>query len=136
MVGRFVPVRFLAFGTVGAAGVLLHFLIVAVLFRWAGTSFVQAQAIGTVLTMIWNYTLNNLLTYRDRRRRGFSWAIGLASFLVVCSVGAVANVGVASYLFNRQSQWTLAALGGVLVGAVWNFAVSSAYTWGTPRRRS
>jgi dolichol-phosphate mannosyltransferase len=97
---------------------------------------VQAQAIGTVLTMVWNYTLNNLLTYRDRRRRGLSWIIGLASFLVVCSVGAVANVGVASYLFNRQSQWTLAALGGVLVGAVWNFAVSSAYTWGTPRRRA
>ena len=134
MVGRFVPVRFLAFGAVGTAGILLHFLIVALLFRLAGTSFVQAQEIGTVLTMVWNYTLNNLLTYRDRRRRGLSWIIGLASFLAVCSVGAVANIGVASYLFNRESQWTIAAFGGVLVGAVWNFAVSSAYTWGTPRR--
>lgn len=135
LVGRFVPVRFLAFASVGATGILLHLTIVAFLFRVGGTtSFVHAQEIGTVLSMVWNYTLNNLLTYRDRRRHGISWIIGLTSFLAVCSVGALANVGVASYLFNRQSQWIVAAVGGVLVGAVWNFAVSSAYTWGTPRR--
>jgi dolichol-phosphate mannosyltransferase len=134
MVGRFVPIRFLAFAAVGTVGILFHLLIVTFLFRLAGTSFVEAQGVGTVLTMGWNYTLNNLLTYRDRRRRGLNWIIGLVSFLAVCSIGAVANIGVASYLFERQSRWTIAAIGGVLVGAVWNFAVSGAYTWGTPRR--
>jgi hypothetical protein len=78
-----------------------------------------AGSSGSILMMVWNYTLNNLLTYRDTRRRGLNWIIGLVSFLAVCSVGAVANVGVALYLFERRSPWTIAAIGGVLVGAVW-----------------
>jgi dolichol-phosphate mannosyltransferase len=50
--------------------------------------------------------------------------------MLACSVGALANVGIASYLFENQTQWVLAALAGVLVGAVWNYAVTQLYTWG------
>jgi dolichol-phosphate mannosyltransferase len=82
--------------------------------------------------MVFNYALNNALTYRDRRKRGRKWFVGLASFMAVCGVGAAANVGVAAYLFNERTEWLLAAVAGVLVGAVWNYAVSSVYTWGRP----
>jgi dolichol-phosphate mannosyltransferase len=44
-------------------------------------------------------------------------------------VGAVANVGIAAYLFQRQTFWLVSALAGILVGAVWNYAVTSVYTW-------
>jgi len=134
LVGRYVPVRFLTFAVIGGFGVVIHLAIVTALFDFVKLQFTSAQAIATCITMVFNYGLNNVLTYRDMRRRGWKWLTGLLSFLLVCSVGAFANVGVAAYLFNRRSEWVLAAIGGVLVGAVWNYAVSSVYTWGRPKR--
>ena len=104
------------------------------MFRVSGVDFVSAQATAVGVSMLFNYSVNNVLTYRDRRRRGMQWFTGLASFAVACSVGAAANVGVAAYLFSRRAEWVLAAIAGVLVGAVWNYAVTSVYTWGKRNR--
>jgi hypothetical protein len=47
--------------------------------------------------MAGNFFLNNLLTYRDRRIKGFAPILrGLPSFYAVCLVGAVANAGIAT----------------------------------------
>jgi dolichol-phosphate mannosyltransferase len=73
--------------------------------------------------------LNNVLTYRDRRLKGWDWLRGWLSFTIACSVGAIANVGIASFLFNAEIKWMLAAIAGILVGTVWNFAVTRVYTW-------
>jgi dolichol-phosphate mannosyltransferase len=133
LLGRYVPVRFLAFAAIGALGVGMHLLLLTIAYRMEHLSFVTSQALAAAVTMVFNYSLNNALTYRDQRRRGWKWLGGLASFMAVCSVGAVANVGVAAYLFGQRTQWLLAAIAGVLVGAVWNYAVSSVYTWGRPK---
>ncbi|MFZ2031210.1 MAG: GtrA family protein, partial [Vitreimonas sp.] len=76
------------------------------------------------------FFLNNWLTYRDMRLRGF-WNIlrGLLTFYVVCAAGLISNVGIASYMFNEASTWWIAAISGILVGAVWNYAVSTVFTW-------
>jgi dolichol-phosphate mannosyltransferase len=129
LVGRFVPVRFLSFTLVGSLGIGVHFAVLTALLTVAHWSFMSAQAAATAVAMVCNYALNNLLTYVDRPRRGWQWFAGLISFTVICSVGAVANVGVSSYLFEHDSRWQFAALAGILVGAVWNFAVSNVYTW-------
>jgi dolichol-phosphate mannosyltransferase len=134
LVGRYVPVRFVAFTLVGGVGVLIHLVVVALLLNGVGLDFAVSQATGSVVAMISNYSINNVLTYRDRRRRGLRWLTGLASFVAACGVGALANVGVASYLFEHRTRWILAALAGILVGAVWNYAVTRRYTWGGRRR--
>jgi dolichol-phosphate mannosyltransferase len=118
---------------VGGLGVGAHMAILALLLTGLGADFMVAQATATGLTMIFNFTLNNVLTYRDQRLRGWAWIRGLVTFMMACSIGALANVGIASYLFENRTQWTLAALAGVVVGAVWNYAVTQLYTWG--RRR-
>jgi dolichol-phosphate mannosyltransferase len=79
--------------------------------------------------MTWNFFLNNVITYRDQRLKGRRLIWGLLSFYVICSVGAVANVGVAEIVFNRNATWWLAGLAGAAIGVVWNFAVSSFLTW-------
>lgn len=79
--------------------------------------------------MVFNYALNNMLTYRDRRLSGWRWWTGLASFVAACALGAAANVGVASYLFGQDTGWVPSATAGIVVGAVWNYAVTSVYTW-------
>jgi dolichol-phosphate mannosyltransferase len=108
------------FALIGGAGVGVHMAVLASLFKSGATDFTVGQAIATVVAMVFNFFVNNLLTYRDRRLRGSAMVRGLLTFMLVCSVGAVANVGIAEYLFSHRQGWVPAAIGGILVGAVWN----------------
>jgi dolichol-phosphate mannosyltransferase len=114
---------------------LIHMVIVTVEFKGFEIAFTPAQSVSTGITMVFNFALNNLLTYRDQRLNGWAWVKGLIIFMIACSIGALANVGIATYLFEIHTQWILAALAGVLVGAVWNFAVTQLYVWGGGRPR-
>ena len=135
LVGGILPVRFVAFALVGGVGVGVHVGVLALLFKGFRVDFTVAQALATLVAMTSNFALNNVLTYRDMRLRGWKWLRGWLSFSVACSVGAIANVGIASYLFQSNTAWVLAALAGILVGVVWNYAVTALYTWKTPAAR-
>ena len=124
-----VPVRFLSFALIGAVGVIIHLSILTFLFRGISLTFTFSQAFATVIAMVSNFTMNNALTYRDKRLRGTAWVIGLVTFMLTCSFGALANVGVASFLFKRDTFWVLSALTGIVVGTVWNYAMTATFTW-------
>jgi dolichol-phosphate mannosyltransferase len=128
--GRFVPTRFAMFGAIGALGVAVHMSFFWLLHGF-GLTFRVAQAIATIGAMTFNFFLNNALTYRDRRLHGTrALTKGWLSFCAVCAVGAFANVGVADFLFSgRYAEATVSALAGIVVGAVWNFALSSRFVW-------
>jgi dolichol-phosphate mannosyltransferase len=81
------------------------------------------------VAMTANFFLNNFFTYADKRLKGSRALRGLISFYVICSLGAVANIGIAAYLFAEQERWWIAGIAGVIVGSVWNYAVSSIFTW-------
>jgi len=129
LIGHIIPVRFVAFSLVGGFGVVIHLAVLTLLFNVVATSFTAAQSIATLAAMTSNFVLNNILTYRDKRLRGWQWVWGWVSFNLACGIGALANVGIASYLFARDIRWILAGLAGILVGAVWNYAVTTVYTW-------
>ena len=129
LVGRWVPSRFVAFSFVGGLGLVVHFSALLLAMSALGVDFVPAQAVATLVAMTFNFALNNEFTYRDRRLRGSAWLKGWLSFCLACGVGAIANVGVAAQLFATGTSWLPSALGGVVVGAVWNYAVTSFYTW-------
>lgn len=133
-VGAWVPARFLLFAGVGGLGVIVHLAVLAVVHRGFALDFLSSQVLATLVAMTFNFALNNELTYSDRRLRGFDWFSGWASFSLSCSLGAFANVGIAAFLFGRETSWILAAIGGILVGAVWNYAVTGFYTWGRRSR--
>lgn len=132
--GRFIPVRFFSFAIIGGSGIVIHLLTVALLFRMLGYDFVPSQTVATLVAMTSNFVLNNALTYRDIRLTGWGWVTGWISFALVCGAGAIANIGVASYFFQQETGWLLSALAGIIVGAVWNYAVSSVFTWNRPKR--
>jgi dolichol-phosphate mannosyltransferase len=127
--GDIVPVRFVAFTLVGGVGVLVHFAVLTALFGVMSIPFTIGQAVAAVVAMASNFVLNNALTFRDMRLKGWRWVRGLTSFVLTCSIGAFANVGVASYLFKQHVLWGLSALAGIVVGAVWNYAMTATYTW-------
>jgi dolichol-phosphate mannosyltransferase len=131
MVGRFVPVRFAMFSVIGLVGTGVHMSVLAVLLL-LGATFLVAQMLGAAAAMTFNFFLNNALTYRDRRLKGWRQLVdGWVSFCVVCSVGVVANIGIAAFLHDARAGGVAAsALLGILVGAVWNYAMSSKFTWG------
>jgi dolichol-phosphate mannosyltransferase len=54
---------------------------------------------------------------------------GLLSFYLVCSVGTLANVGVAELIYLRDASWWQAGIAGAVMAAVFNYAVSSMLTW-------
>ena len=129
LAGHIVPVRFIAFCIVGALGVGVHFAVLTPLLQFAHIRFTIAQAVATLCAMTFNFAVNNVLTYRDRRLRGLGWLRGWLSFNLACSVGAFMNVGLATYLNEVSGTRYLAALGGIAVGAAWNYAVTKRFTW-------
>lgn len=130
--GGVVPIRFVTFAMVGMLGVGVHLAAMSLLFGAAHLPFATSQSIAMLAAMTSNFALNNVLTYRDQRLRGWRWLRGWGSFVLACSVGGLANVGIASYLFESKATWIAATLAGTAVGAVWNYALTSTYTW---RRR-
>lgn len=128
--GHIVPARFIFFAAVGGLGVFVHLAILSTLLKAFGISFTISQAAATLGAMTSNFFINNTLTYRDKRLQGF-WPLmtGLLSFYAVCALGAMSNVGVASVLFHRNYSWALSAIAGIFVGVVWNYAMTSTFTW-------
>jgi dolichol-phosphate mannosyltransferase len=134
MIGRWIPVRFLGFSIVGAMGVVVHFAVLTLGFQGLHSGFVAGQAVATLCAMTFNYAVNNVLTYRDMRLRGLRWLRGWASFVLACSIGGIANLGVASTVYGLGHGWFPSAFAGILVGAVWNYGVTMMLTWGRARK--
>src|SRR3984893_835707 len=138
--GHIIPVRFLLFTMIGSLGVVTHLATLWLAVYPFGIGFPAGQTVATIVAMTSNFFLNNLFTYRDKRLSGGALVTGLLSFYAVCGIGAAANVGIASQLFEADRSWWLAGLGGAAIGAVWNYAVSSVFIWrsrmAAPARRS
>jgi dolichol-phosphate mannosyltransferase len=131
--GRVIPPRFLFFAVVGGLGLIVHMLALATTL-YVGLTFGLSQAVAVATAMTSNFTLNNLITYRDRRLTGLRFLKGLLGFYLICSLGAIANVGFATFIYAERPTWWFAGLAGAVVGAVWNFAMSANFTWSNDKR--
>jgi dolichol-phosphate mannosyltransferase len=134
LVGSIIPPRFVIFGIVGGTGVLLHLAVLYAMLTVAGARFAIAQTVATIVVMTSNFFLNNEVTWRDRKLKGFAAFIGLLKFYLACSIGAFVNVQIAFYLAERGAPWYVAGCAGLLIGSVWNFAVTATTTWKIRRR--
>lgn len=128
-VGHIVPIRLILFMLVGGLGVGVHLAILGAMLLSGLVSFTLAQAAAVWASMTFNFALNNIFTYSDRRLRGARFVTGLLSFYAVCLVGAAANVGVGTWIHGTNHSWWVAGVAGALIGSVWNFAASSVITW-------
>ena len=137
--GRVIPTRFALFGTIGALGVVVHMAVLSLFLALFGgrfedqlvTPFDAGQTVAALVAMTGNFALNNALTYADQRLRGTGALLrGWVGFALTCAVGLLANVGVAALLVREGVNPYAAALAGILVGSVWNYALSSRFVWG------
>ena len=124
-----VSLRFLLFAMVGSIGLFVHLAVLYLALEAFDLPFAEAQACGALSAMTSNFILNNFLTYRDQRLKGFAILRGVLLFYLVCSVGLFANVGVAFSVYDQEPVWWLAGAAGALMGVVWNYAMSGLFVW-------
>jgi dolichol-phosphate mannosyltransferase len=134
LIGKWVPTRFVLYMLVGALGVLVHLAVLAPLYLNHRRHFWQAQAIATIVAMTFNFVLNNVVTFRDRKLRGRRLVTGLITFYLACSLGAVINVTFASMLMTHGLPWYLAGTLGTGISSVWNYGVNTVLTWRRSKR--
>lgn len=122
-------IRFILFGMVGLSGVFVQLFFTFLCLNFFIQPYIIAHSMGVLMAMTSNYYFNNLLTYKDRSLSGYLFFKGLVSFYVICSAGALANIGMAKLLYDYTEIWFLSSLMGAILGAIWNFIFSSIFTW-------
>lgn len=131
LTGGLVPIRFILFMLVGLSGLFVHLAVLRGMLGLMPEQFALSQTFAVIVAMSSNFVLNNVLTYKDRSLKGRDFLRGLLSFYGVCSVGAVANIGVATAVYTVLPYWAFAGFCGALIGAFWNFVASALVTWKT-----
>ena len=123
------PTSFLLFGMVGGSGVLVHLLTLWLTHEHMAFNFTNAQLTATLVAMTTNFVLNNELTYADKKLRGRRFWTGLLSFYAICSIGALANVSFATWIYAASPDLFLAGMAGAVMSVVFNYSVSRTFTW-------
>ncbi len=128
LTGDMIDPRFLFFAIVGTTGLAVHLIALTIALD-LGLDFPVGQSVATFVALTSNFLLNNMLTYRDRRLRGFAMLRGFLGFCAIGAVGALTNVGLASWLYSEQQVWWVAGAAGAIMGALWNYAMSTLFVW-------
>jgi len=128
LTGDLIDPRFIFFAIVGTSGLAVHLaaLKIALVF---GLAFPAAQTAATLVALTSNFLLNNVLTYRDKRLRGWAMLRGFILFCLVCSVGVLANVDLASWIYVERPIWWVAGAFGAVMSVLWNYAMSTLFVW-------
>lgn len=130
LTGGFAPPRLASFIGVGLMGSLFHFTVLYLSLA-LDVEFWIAQTIATLTALVFNFTINNLLTYAADRLRGADFYKGLMLYSAVASLGIVANVSTAQITHEHFKTHTfVAAFVGLVIDIIWRFSVSNRLIWG------
>lgn len=126
------PGRFIRFGLVGLSGVFVDMPIFWALANVARVYDLIAILPAYAAATIWNFTLNDRWTFRDRRENTV-WA----------RAGKFGLVSLLPLAYRLATYWPLTRVSGqtkllayaiaIVVGMLWNFGVNFLWTW---RKRS
>ena len=119
--------RFIKFGLVGCAGIIIDFSI-----TWACKEKLKwnkylASSLGFSLAVVNNYLLNKYFTFQDRNTQ---LATQFLKFFVISIIGlALSNLFLYLLLKNAKLNFYLSK--AIVIGLVftWNFSANSLYTF-------
>jgi dolichol-phosphate mannosyltransferase len=121
--------RFAKFCLVGVSGVGVNLGVFWLLTRLGGMSKNDflALAIAIEVSIITNFTLNEFITFRDRRSLGASFFLRLLKFNVICVAGAVIQAGVYALLYHVWGVYDLVSnFIGIIIAMLCNYLLN---TW-------
>jgi dolichol-phosphate mannosyltransferase len=122
--------RFLKFGVVGASGVVVNMGGLYVFKEFAGIPYFIASLIAIELSILSNFTVNLLWTWRDRSGEGRIW-----TKVIRYHVGAGATAFLGNYLILIAltelfgMHYMISNLIGIAVGTLANYIINDLWTF-------
>ena len=124
--------RFIRFGLVGLSGIFVDMPIFWALANVAHVYDLIAILPAYAAATVWNFTLNDRWTFRDRRENS-----------LLARAGKFGLVSLLPLAYRMATYWPLTRMSGqtkllayaiaIVVGMLWNFGVNFLWTW---RKRS
>ena len=122
--------RILKFGVVGASGVIVNMGCLYLLKEFAGVPYFIASVIAIELSILSNFTVNLLWTWRDRAGEGT-----LLAKLLRYLIGAGATAVLGNYLILialteiAGMHYMVSNLIGIAVGTLSNYLINDLWTF-------
>ena len=121
--------EFIKFCIVGTSGVFVNIGIYAGLTRLLGIPMEFASPIAIESSILSNFVLNHLWTFKWRNSSS-NLKFLLLKFHLVCGMAAIVNYGLLLTLVRVFGMWDIAAnLLGIVAGTVINYGMNSLWTW-------
>jgi len=120
--------HFIKFGIVGAIGVVVNEGLLILLYQSMGVYLLAASAIAIEISILSNFVLNDLWTFRDRRSG--KAVVRLVKFNGLMLAGLVLNLAVldaGTVYFGITAA--VANLVGIAAAFVLRYALSVKYAW-------
>lgn len=123
--------RFVKFMLVGGSGVLVNLAVLWLLTEQAGLYYLLSAVFAIELSILSNYTLNELWTFHDRGEKGFRNAgARLLKFNLISSPSfpmQLSVMGILKEVFGYY--YMVAAVIAIGVVFIWNFVANNFWTW-------
>ena len=141
--GGLLPARFVLFAGVGATGVIVYLAVLWLAhhllhtglsipiyrFQFRPDDFLS-YGVAIWVSMTWNFFVNNTITFRDKRLKGWGVLGGLISFYIACSIGAVLSLAMSIFMKEKlHIHYMLAGAIAVLLSSVWNYWAATKLSW-------
>jgi len=125
------PIRFIKFGLVGASGTLVYLGLLTLFTEVLGLFYIISAAISYETSIITNFTLNDIWTFRDSRSPGMRKYLyrGL-KFNLVSLVGLGIHMAILWFFTEVVGLFYLLSAIFAIAGAMlWNFFINTLWTW-------
>ena len=107
--------RMVAFGLIGASGLIPNLLATWALVRWSGVGYVAAAILANQAAMLWNFLLIDLLLFHHRRTGHWAWRLG--RFAVLANFDLVGRIPLLSFLVRVVGLGPVWSTGVTLLAA-------------------
>jgi dolichol-phosphate mannosyltransferase len=128
--------RFIKFCIVGASGVPVNLLFTFIGHRFAFAAFSEdarkaaAFLLGIAVSILTNFLLNDVWTWKDRERVKDGFFGRMARFYLVCSAASALQFGTAMALSVwLRLHYLLAQLAGIALATVVNYIANNLWTY-------
>jgi len=129
IVGNYIPIEYVKFVTVGAIGAVVHFTILYLMHIVFDNNYQNALIIAIEFSLIINYFINNLWTFKEKTHTGLKKIIGLVKFNILSGVGGIISYYISISLFDSGVNWIFASTIGAIVASLWNYNLNKILTW-------
>ena len=125
--------EFVRYGVVGATGVVVDLLALALLHEILDIPLLAANVISFSLAVTNNFVLNRQWTFRTRSHRGVATGSGL--FLLGALIGLAINEAGLWAFDSAEVHWVPAKLAMAVVVLAWNYTFNATVTFRDQRHR-